>query len=136
MRRYRQQSLRQSGRDYRRLPRTASNRRAKSSRQRTPLARACNNVVMDESLSLWALFASSFLAATLLPGGSEAVLFGVLKIHPQQYWLALAVATLGNTLGGMSSYLIGRLFPQKLTPHNEKYLAGLRRYGAPALLAA
>ena len=38
---------------------------------------------MDESLSLWALFASSFLAATLLPGGSEAVLFGVLKINPQ-----------------------------------------------------
>ena len=79
---------------------------------------------MDESLSLWALFASSFLAATLLPGGSEAALFGVLKIHPQQYWPALAVATFGNTLGGMSSYLIGRLFPQKLTPHNEKYLVG------------
>ena len=39
---------------------------------------------MDESVSLWALFASSFLAATLLLGGSEAVLFGVLKLNPQQ----------------------------------------------------
>ena len=72
----------------------------------------------------------------LLPGGSEAVLFGVLKINPQQYWPALAVATLGNTLGGMSSYWIGRLIPQKQTLQNEKYLVSLHRYGAPALLAA
>ena len=88
---------------------------------------------MDETLSLWTLFASSFLAATLLPGGSEAVLFGVLKLNPQQYWPALAVATLGNTLGGMSSYLIGHLIPQK------KQLRGIEtvtRYGATALLLA
>jgi membrane protein YqaA with SNARE-associated domain len=68
---------------------------------------------MDETFSLWALFTGSFLAATLLPGGSEAVLFGVLKLHPQLWWTALGVATAGNTLGGMSSYLIGRLLPQK-----------------------
>ncbi len=68
---------------------------------------------MDDSSNLWALFASSFLAATLLPGGSEFVLAGVLHFNPQQYWPALAVATLGNTLGGMSSYLIGRIIPQR-----------------------
>ena len=68
---------------------------------------------MSETASLWTLFASSFLAATLLPGGSEAVLFAVLKLHPGQMWPALAVATLGNTLGGMSSYLIGRIIPRK-----------------------
>ena len=86
---------------------------------------------MSEEASLWALFGSSFLAATLLPGGSEVVLFGVLNLHPAQYWAALGVATLGNTLGGMSSYLIGRLIPQR------KALPGLvavRRYGSPALL--
>lgn len=88
---------------------------------------------MIGSLSLWTLFASSFLAATLLPGGSEAVLFGVLKLNPQQYWPALAVATLGNTLGGMSSYLIGRIIPQ----HRQlKGLEWVRQYGSPALLAA
>jgi membrane protein YqaA with SNARE-associated domain len=88
---------------------------------------------MDESLSLGALFASSFLAATLLPGGSEAVLFGVLKLNPQQYWPALGVATLGNTLGGMSSYLIGRIIPQ----HAQiKGLDLIRLYGSPALLLA
>lgn len=88
---------------------------------------------MSEEASLWTLFGSSFLAATLLPGGSEAVLFAVLKLHPAQYWLALAIATLGNTLGGMSSYLIGRIIPQK------KRLRGLetmQRYGSPALLLA
>ena len=86
---------------------------------------------MSESPSLWALFSSSFLAATLLPGGSEAVLFGVLKLHPGQLWIALAVATLGNTLGGMSSYLIGRIIPQKT---ELKGLARVQRYGAPILL--
>ena len=88
---------------------------------------------MDEALSLWTLLASSFLAATLLPGGSEAVLFGVLKLDPQQYWPALVVATLGNTLGGMSSYLIGRVIPQRA---QLKGLQWVRRYGSPALLAA
>jgi membrane protein YqaA with SNARE-associated domain len=86
---------------------------------------------MSESASLWTLFVSSFLAATLLPGGSEAVLFGVLKIHPQSVWPALAVATLGNALGGLSSYWIGRIIPQRDT---LKGLTSVQRYGAPALL--
>ena len=86
---------------------------------------------MDAPVSLGALFVSSFLAATLLPGGSEAVLFGVLKLHPDLLWAALAVATLGNTLGGMSSYLIGRLIPATKPLQG---LATLRRWGSPALL--
>lgn len=86
---------------------------------------------MSESVSLWTLFASSFLAATLLPGGSEVVLFGVLKLHPAQFWVALGVATLGNTLGGLSSYLIGRIIPQRQA---MKGLATVQRYGAPVLL--
>lgn len=57
------------------------------------------------------LFVASFLAATLLPGGSEFVLLGVIERHPATLWPALGVATLGNTLGGMSSYLIGRCVP-------------------------
>lgn len=88
---------------------------------------------MDETLSLWALFASSFLAATLLPGGSEAVLFGVIKMHPSQLWPALLIATTGNTLGGMSSWLIGRLIP----PRQElKGIETVKRYGSAALLLA
>lgn len=34
---------------------------------------------MSEAASLWALFASNFLAASMLPGGPEMVLFGMLK---------------------------------------------------------
>ena len=86
---------------------------------------------MSEEASLWTLFASSFLAATLLPGGSEAVLFAVLKLHPGQHWLALGIATLGNTLGGMSSYLIGRIIPQK---QDLRGLQAVRKYGTPVLL--
>ena len=86
---------------------------------------------MDETQSLWALFGGAFLAATLLPGGSEAVLFGVLKAYPHLFWPALAVATLGNTLGGMSSYLIGRIIPQRREP---KGLARVRAHGAVVLL--
>ena len=96
---------------------------------------------MTEDTSLWALFAASFLAATVLPGGSELALFAVLKLHAELHWPALAAATLGNTLGGMSSYLIGRLLP---APDSRAAGAGMsaraleyaRRFGAPALLAA
>jgi membrane protein YqaA with SNARE-associated domain len=86
---------------------------------------------VSEDASLWALFTASFLAATLLPGGSEAVLFAVLKLHPEQHWLALGVATLGNTLGGLSSYGIGRLIPRKKTMPG---LPALQKYGSPVLL--
>ena len=85
---------------------------------------------------MWALFASSFLAATLLPGGSEAVLFGVLKLDPRQYWPALVVATIGNTLGGMSSYLLGRLIPEHEKQEHLQGLHWLRRHGSPVLLLA
>jgi membrane protein YqaA with SNARE-associated domain len=87
------------------------------------------------------LFASSLLAATVLPGGSETVLFGVLKLHAGLYWPALATATLGNTLGGMSSYLIGRLLPATYAHAARKRTSTrvidyARRFGSPALLGA
>ena len=84
-------------------------------------------------LSLWTLFLSSFFAATILPGGSEVVLIGVLKLHPETLWTALLVATLGNTLGGMVTFGMGRaLPPTRPIKHVEK----LRRYGTPLLVLA
>ena len=38
------------------------------------------------------LFLASFLSATLLPGGSEAVLFAVIRLHPEQTLPALLLA--------------------------------------------
>lgn len=98
-------------------------------------------IVMDEQSSLFALFTSSFLAATLLPGGSEAVLFGVLTAYPQLYWPALGVASLGNTLGGMTSYAIGLFLPDekallKRTGGNMRALEWVRRHGSMVLLLA
>jgi membrane protein YqaA with SNARE-associated domain len=84
--------------------------------------------------SLWSLFASSFLAATLLPGGSELVLVGVLKMHPQLYWPALVLGTVGNTLGGLTSYLIGRLFPKPDKSHRG--LRYVEKFGSASLLFA
>lgn len=98
---------------------------------------------MQEAVGLWALFISSFLAATLLPGGSEAILFGVLKMHAASFWPALILATVGNTLGGLSSYAIGRLLPQRAPDPGtragrwqRRARAWAQRYGAPVLLGA
>jgi len=59
-------------------------------------------------LGLWGLFLASFLAATVLPFSSEAVL-AAMAFGPWDGVTLLAVASAGNTLGGMSSYGLGRL---------------------------
>lgn len=88
---------------------------------------------MTEAASLTSLFFSSFLAATLLPGGSEAVLFGILKFHPELFWPALLLSTFGNTLGGMVTFGMGRMLPQT---QQLKHVEKMRRYGTPALTLA
>ena len=59
-------------------------------------------------LSLGALFLSAFGAATLLPLQSEAVLVGLLIREPSAWATLLLVATLGNVLGSIVNYLLGR----------------------------
>jgi membrane protein YqaA with SNARE-associated domain len=53
------------------------------------------------------LFVAAFISATLLPIGSEPALFGLLKLNPDLFWSAIAVATAGNTLGGMLDWWMG-----------------------------
>ncbi len=77
------------------------------------------------------LFIASFLAATLLPGGSEVVLIAVIAQHPDEIVKAVAVATVGNTLGGASSFLIGWLLPNRA---QHKAIIYLHKYGYWALL--
>lgn len=83
--------------------------------------------------SLGSLLIASFLASTLIPLSSEAALFAVLKLHDDLLWPALGIATLGNTLGGLSSYLIGRTIGRKKP---LSHVEMVRRYGAPVLLFA
>ncbi len=56
---------------------------------------------------LSSVFVISFLGATLLPMGSEPAVFGLIKLNPDLYWQAIAVATCGNTLGGCVSWWMG-----------------------------
>jgi membrane protein YqaA with SNARE-associated domain len=87
-----------------------------------------------------ALFVGSLLASTLLPGGSEAMLLVTLSHSDQGSWLLWLVATLGNTLGGLSSWWIGywlaRRFPSQGLdkPHHQRALQRVSRYGSPVLL--
>jgi membrane protein YqaA with SNARE-associated domain len=91
----------------------------------------------DPWLGLGGLFFVSFLAATLLPGGSEAAFLAFIAHWPGQSGAALLAATLGNTLGGMSSYMLARLLPEKsLAKLNERYLRLAQRSGAPVLVLA
>ena len=83
---------------------------------------------------LLGLAAACFLAATLIPMPSEGALLAYLHFHPEHTALAVAVATVANTAGGMTSYLIGRLIPQKSL--NPRALAWVRRYGAAATFLA
>jgi membrane protein YqaA with SNARE-associated domain len=54
------------------------------------------------------LFLSAFGAATLLPLGSEAVLVGLLLSDAYLLWLLVAVASVGNVLGSLVNWQLGR----------------------------
>jgi membrane protein YqaA with SNARE-associated domain len=107
---------------------------------------------LTADLSLWGVFFSSFISATLLPGGSEVVLAGALRLHPELFWPVLLLGTLGNTLGGMVTFAMGWLLPQRMggsetaghpPAHSSrvqtqqlKHVEKLRHYGTPALMLA
>ncbi len=88
-----------------------------------------------------ALFGASFLAATFVPFSSEALLVALL-IAGADAWSAWAVASVGNTLGGLLNWFLGRhlrryrerrWFPVD-APRLERAARGFRRYGAWSLL--
>ena len=93
--------------------------------------------------ALWLMFASAFLSATVLPGNSE-IIFIALAIPKSALgtWLStdifllLFMATLGNGLGSLTTYGIGRWLPQ-FRPKNHRTLwvmRQLQRYGSLTLL--
>ena len=82
------------------------------------------------------LFLVSFLAGSIVPVSSEAILFGVIKLDATLFWSALSSATVGNTLGGMSSYALGRFLPKGKSLPAQALLQRVRRFGSPILLLA
>lgn len=91
-------------------------------------------------MSLWFLFFSAFISSTLFPGGSEAVLAYLATNQTYSLLLLVVVATLGNTLGAMTSWGIGRLISLRYSAvqlskeSQQKAVARLQKYGSPILL--
>lgn len=60
------------------------------------------------SLGYFGLFLASFLSATILPMSSEGILLLMISQHFDP-WICLLIATIGNSLGGLTNYWIGML---------------------------
>lgn len=57
---------------------------------------------------LLGLFVAALGAASLLPMQSEPVLVGLLLLGETPAWLLVLVASIGNTLGSLINWLLGR----------------------------
>lgn len=101
---------------------------------------------MDSAaLEYGSLFLSAFLAATILPFSSEAVLAGLYAAKGGAGAGALlATASVGNTLGSFANFLLGRFclhwrearwFPVK-TEALDRAAGWFRRFGSWSLLFA
>lgn len=98
---------------------------------------------MDEWVQewgLWGLFASAFVSSTLFPGGSEVVLLALALEKTHTVSTLFVVATVGNVIGGMTSWGIGRWLAMRFPgrrlsqPRQQAVLKQLRRWGSPLLL--
>ncbi len=86
------------------------------------------------------VFVVALISATLLPLGSEPVVFGLVKLDPALFWPAVFTATAGNTIGGAITWWMGygaehayeRVAHHK--PGEARALQWLRRFGAKACL--
>lgn len=92
-------------------------------------------------VGLSAVFAAAFVSATLLPLGSEPVVFALVKLNPGMFWPAVLVATLGNTLGGAVTWWMGwgaRKGAENVMHHearvDSRALRWLQRFGPKACL--
>jgi len=66
-------------------------------------------VITMISLAVYAsLFGIAFIAATVFPLQSEAALIALLLSGQQPVWALIAVASVGNVLGSVVNWLLGR----------------------------
>jgi membrane protein YqaA with SNARE-associated domain len=90
-------------------------------------------------MQLWSLFLSAFVSATIAPGGSEAVLAYMASTGEFAVSELLAVATVGNTLGAVTTWGMGVLAAKKypasrlLSQNKQKALAIIQDKGIWAL---
>lgn len=88
---------------------------------------------------LWELFLSAFISSTIAPGGSEAILAYMVSTGNYRVESLVFAATLGNTLGAMTTWGLGLLAAKKfpvaalLSANKQKALAIVRTRGLWAL---
>ena len=99
------------------------------------------NALALPQFGLSTVFVVAFVSATLLPLGSEPAVFGLVQLNPSLFWPAIIVATVGNTLGGMTSWWLGRAAHQVVnrwhhSPTHLRALQWVERLGPKACLMA
>ena len=93
-----------------------------------------------ESFGVLGLFVSAFISSTIAPGGSEAVLAYLVNGHQYAVVQLVLVATLGNTLGALTTWWLGvwaaKKYPAetRLSAKQRQSLQAVRRWGCWALL--
>ncbi|WP_027159569.1 YqaA family protein [Methylobacter luteus] len=95
---------------------------------------------MQETLAgIGGLFISAFISSTIAPGGSEAVLAYMVAEGSYKIEQLVMIATIGNTLGAMTTWGLGLLAAKKipvatlLSEKKQKALDVVRRRGVWAL---
>ena len=99
---------------------------------------------MTDLAAYGSLFLASLLAATLIPAQSESLLAGLILAGGQPVAVLVAVASLGNILGSVLNWLIGRgverFRERRWFPVSEKQLERAQqhyqRFGYWSLLLA
>ena len=86
-----------------------------------------------EAGSLIGLFVSSFFSASVLPGSSEIIFVAMILNEAAPVWSVVWVATVGNTLGGIATFILGRFLPSYKMP-GQKMSALIQRWGGLSLL--
>jgi len=97
------------------------------------------NLLSLPRFGLGSIFVVALVSATLLPMGSEPLVFSIVKLNPELFWPAVLVATAGNTLGGAITWWMGYGAEKAYEhlahkPHEARVLRWLHRFGAKACL--
>ena len=83
---------------------------------------------------LSSVFVVALVSATLLPLGSEPAVFGYVKLNPDQFWITIIVAAIGNTLGGVINYWMGYGAKEAVAKDKQtRYLSWFAKLGPRAL---
>lgn len=95
------------------------------------------DVLAVPQVGLGSVFIISLVSATLMPMGSEPAVFAVVKANGALFWPVIAVATVGNTIGGTLNYWLGYGAKHAIRPKPRvQWFAWFERFGPKTMLLA